>query len=104
MTIQAGRPGTEGRRCAVVLLRRPADPRDAATEVRVSVAGSADSGKSTLVAVEWDIPQFTKNQETARIQVAKEQFLAVISANITFPKNPRKVINAVFAGRCFRGR
>jgi hypothetical protein len=53
--------------------------------------------------VDGVIPQNTGNQETARIQVAKEQFLAVISANITIPKNPRKVINAVFAGRCFRG-
>jgi len=49
-------------------------------------------------------PQFTGNQETARIQVAYMQLEAVVSAIFTVQKSQRKVINAGFAGRSLSGK
>ena len=51
-TIVHSPPGTEGRRCAVVNVRRAAaSTAPTLAEVRVAVAGGVDGGKSTLISV-----------------------------------------------------
>lgn len=51
-TVVHSPPGTEGRRCAVVNVRRAAaSTASTLPEVRVAVAGGVDGGKSTLISV-----------------------------------------------------
>lgn len=51
VTLTRRPPGTEGRLCAVARIRQARSPLCTIDEVRVAVAGSAGTGKSTLVAV-----------------------------------------------------